>query len=106
MTLKRGSRRVAALAVVLKIGRPSASVPTGLIGLMFVTTGRSEPLAYMKPTETDVSRANARSIWTLFCQVWATTNAESTSHGDCAASVPVVTPLGNAGAPADEPLNE
>src|SRR5206468_9677908 len=45
--LKRGSRRVAALAVVLKVGRPSASVPIGLIGLMLVTTGSWLPLAYI-----------------------------------------------------------
>jgi hypothetical protein len=39
--LNCGKRRVLALTEVLKIGRPSASAPIGLIRLMLVMTGRS-----------------------------------------------------------------
>src|SRR5262245_54463771 len=104
MRLNRGSRRVAALAVVLKTGRPSASVPMGLIGLMFVTTGRSYPFAYITPIDALNSRPSARSYWTLFCHVCPTRKPELTAHGDCWPTVPVETLLGNAGAPTEAPL--
>src|SRR5262245_17932608 len=105
ITLKRGSRRVEAFDVVLKIGRPSASVPIGLIGLMFVTTGRSLPFAYMTLTDALRLRLIARSSCALVCHVRATTNAGSTAHGDCTASAPVETEPGKAGAPAAVPAN-
>src|SRR5262245_40462064 len=100
MTLNRGSSRVDALAVVLKIGRPSASVPIGLIGLMLVTTGRSLPFAYMKLTDALRLRLIARSSCALVCQVRATTKSGSTAHGDCGGTVPVATDPGKPGAPA------
>src|SRR5437762_6674875 len=99
ITLKRGSRRVVAFEVVLKTGRPSASVPVGLIGLMFVTTGRSEPFAYMKLTAALVLLFSARSSWALVCHVRATMKSESTAHGDCTARAPVPADAGKAGAP-------
>src|SRR5687767_15644482 len=104
MRLNRGSRRVEALAVVLKIGRPSARVPIGLIGLMLVITGRSVPFAYMKLTDALRSRLTARSSCALVCHVWPTTKSGLTAHGDCTAKVPVPADAGKAGAPADVPL--
>jgi len=91
--------------VVLKIGRPSAREPVGLIGLILVTTGRSLPFAYITPTDAERSWPNARSNCALVCHVWPATKFGSTAHGDWGLSVPVVTPLGNAGAPAAVPLN-
>src|SRR5471030_211229 len=104
MWLKRGSRRVAALTVVLKIGRPSASVPIGLIRLASVTTGRSDPLAYIRPADAVMLVQIGRASCTLLCHVCATTNAGSISHGDCWATVPVGAGAGNAGAPGVVPL--
>src|SRR5262245_41254582 len=100
ITLKRGSRRVAAVDVVLNTGRPSASVRIGLIGLMLVTTGRSLPLAYMTLTDALRLRLIARSSWALVCHVCAATNSGSTAHGDCGGTVPVDTEPGKPGAPA------
>src|SRR6185295_20308837 len=102
--LNRGSRRVAALAVVLKIGRPSANAPIGLIGLMLVTTRSWLPVAYITERFAVRSRPIARSSCAFACQVCATSNEGSMAHGDCTASVPVDAPPGKAGAPAEVPL--
>ena len=61
MAREARARRVDALTVELNTGRPSARVLIGLIGLMFVTTGRSLPLAYMPEIDTVKSRPTARS---------------------------------------------
>ena len=57
---------------VLKIGRPSGSVPVGLIGLTLVTTGSALPRTYETPTLIAYLSPRARSNWTLFCHVRAT----------------------------------
>src|SRR4029078_10390657 len=99
MWLHRGSACVSGLTVRLKIGRPSGSVPTGLIRLMSVTTGRLLPFAYITPTEAVMSCPNARSTCTLLCHVWATTKCGPPAQG-AIFSVPVEMPFGNGGAPA------
>src|SRR5581483_746252 len=105
IVLKRGSRRVDAFTAVLYTGRPSASTLVGLIGLMFVTTGRLLPRAYITPANAVKSRPTARSTWTFDCHVWATTKSGSTVHTALGSvAVPAEAAFGNAGAPGVVPL--
>src|SRR5262245_47889267 len=71
---------------------------------MLVTTGRSEPLAYIRLTDADISLPIKRSNCALVCQVWATVNSGSMAQGDWTAAVPLPQLFGNGGAPADVPL--
>src|SRR5215468_9074964 len=105
MWLNAGFAREAALAVVLKIGRPSASDPVGLIRLTSLTTGSWVPFAYITLIDPVKSWPITRSICAFDCHVYATWKPGFTAHGDCCAIVPLVTPPGNAGAPAAVPLN-
>src|SRR5436309_3063690 len=77
----------------------------GLIRLTSVTTGNWDPFAYITPIDAVRSRPNARSTWAFDCHVWPTWKSGSIAHGDCWLNVPDEMGAGNAGAPADVPLN-